>query len=280
MLLYKGLTLKDFINMAEKILKTMGVGRVERHYQKCLMADLRDLGIPCACEDPVPIFYRGECVWMGRADLVVGHCCIELKAYKKPPSCASRQLEDYIREKNKVAALRTGTRPFWGVVVNFNKKTAKVEHLVLHEKGYDDEHLTDSDAALGDGSDEVIGSNVSLRNGTGKVIGVEMDSNGSRFFKVKVDEPGYSVQHKSLMRSLERFAECHLHKTQNPSEYVYMDELFEELERSCGKKIAGTEMALFVRRYLQRKYRVTWDRTFSKKRQVVYGGIGRGLALV
>jgi len=40
---------------------------------------------------------QGEMVWQGRADLVIGKCCVELKATSKPPSAAGSQLEDYIR---------------------------------------------------------------------------------------------------------------------------------------------------------------------------------------
>jgi GxxExxY protein len=95
-----GLTVEDLINKARNINCAIGSGRKERHYQKCLDVELRAMGIPTAMEDPVPVYYQGEMVWQGRADLIIGRCCVELKAINKPPSAAGRQLQDYIRQKN------------------------------------------------------------------------------------------------------------------------------------------------------------------------------------
>jgi GxxExxY protein len=97
MLICHGLTVDDLINRAKNINRDIGSGRKERHYQKCLDVELRSMGIPTAIEDPVPVYYQGEVVWQGRADLIIGRCCVELKAIAKPPSAAGRQLQDYVR---------------------------------------------------------------------------------------------------------------------------------------------------------------------------------------
>jgi GxxExxY protein len=92
-----GLTVDELINKARNINRDIGAGRKEKHYQKCLSVELRAMGIPTAMEDPVPVYYQGVVVWQGRADLIIGTCCVELKAINKSPSAAGRQLQDYIR---------------------------------------------------------------------------------------------------------------------------------------------------------------------------------------
>ena len=68
----RGLTVADLVEMARSINRQIGSGRKERHYQKCLDVQLRGMGIPTALEDPVPVYYHGEMVWQGRADLIIG----------------------------------------------------------------------------------------------------------------------------------------------------------------------------------------------------------------
>jgi GxxExxY protein len=148
-----GLTLSDLVHKAEDINRQIGAGRKERHYQKCLDVELRRMGIPTAVEDPVPVYYQGEMVWQGRADLIIGRCCVELKAIAKPPSAAGRQLQDYISEKNKIVLLQHGLSSaffagapsnvnddvhlrsiqhllYWGLVINFNPSTGGVETFI------------------------------------------------------------------------------------------------------------------------------------------------------
>jgi GxxExxY protein len=96
-----GLTIDALINKAKEVNRLIGSGRKELHYQKCLDVELRKMGIPTATEDPVPVYYHGVMVWQGRADIIIGRCCIELKAIAKPPSAAGRQLQDYIRYNNR-----------------------------------------------------------------------------------------------------------------------------------------------------------------------------------
>lgn len=237
MIIYKDFTLSALLETCAKIHCTMGPNRKERHYQKCIMADLRHAGVPAAIEDPIPIFYRGECVFTGRADIVIGFCCVELKRMNKPPGSAAQQTLDYIREKNKQYFLEHGRRPFWGLVINFNPAKFRVEHLVLK------------------------------------------DETESSFFTDAPNEADDTRKHRNLMHYLSRFTEFHLKKTKNASQYVLMDELLEEFESSCNKQIKNTVEALWVKKYMQRHYRVAYERFGGGKRLVVYGGVGRGLVM-
>ena len=108
MQIYNDLTLATLLDMCRRIHEVLGPGRKERTYQRCLMSELHHAGYPAVMEDPVPVFYQGNMVAEGRADIVLGRCCIELKANSKAPASASKQLEDYCREKNKVVLMEHG----------------------------------------------------------------------------------------------------------------------------------------------------------------------------
>jgi len=275
--LYGDFTLGDLLKMAARIHKKVGSGRKEPHYQKCLATDLRLNSVPCACEDPVPVFYHGVCVWLGRADIVVGKCCIELKALSKVPSEASEQLSDYIREKNKVSFLQDGTRPYWGVCINFNKRSGKTEHFVLRDTldgrwSIEDEHSEDamrrpdvSPYFQASPQEDVVEKRARER----------FTGQNRPYFQAEE-----SMKHRSLLRDLTRFSEFHLRKTRDPTQTVLMDDVVEHFENMFGRKVAGTELAFWVRKFFQKHYRVSYDRATPRRRQVVYGGVERGLELI
>jgi len=221
MIIHKSLTLDGFLRIAHRVFETMGPGRKEQHYQRCLHIELHQMGIPTATEDPVPVFFRGEMVWQGRADLVINKCCVELKANNRPLIHASEQLQDYIREKNKILLLQMGIKEpfsrdvsspsssapsslFWGLVINFNPIKRNVEHLVMLQQGVihplkmitapsDNKGARvaalESSKKKEDKGTDIIGKNVQYRGRLAKVTGVEILEGGrERLCKVAFKE--------------------------------------------------------------------------------------------
>ena len=105
-------------------MKCLGKGHREKIYQNALITALNRRGILHRSEVTCPIWFMGECIGMGRADLVIEDLIVEIKANKLPPTETSPQLEKYIQSLSKAEK-----RDFRGVVINFNQKTGAVEVL-------------------------------------------------------------------------------------------------------------------------------------------------------
>ena len=124
------------LNYARHAMKVLGTGHQERIYHKALATSLGRSNITFRSELVTPIMYMGECIGIGRADLVVQGSAsgprqpypdlvIEIKANAKCPSQASGQLRKYMESLRSVER-----RECTGVVLNFNQTTGQVEmHL-------------------------------------------------------------------------------------------------------------------------------------------------------
>ena len=109
---------------ARHVMRVLGMGHRERIYHNALITALNRRGIPHRSEVACPIWFMGECIGVGRADLVIGDLIVEIKANKLPPTETSAQLRKYIQ-----SLTRSERREFRGVVVNFNQKTGAVDVL-------------------------------------------------------------------------------------------------------------------------------------------------------
>ena len=71
----------------------------------------------------------GECVGVGRADLIVDYVVVEIKATQGAPTEATlKQLRKYV-----LAFSKTKKQEFSGLVVNFNQSTGKTDvSEILH----------------------------------------------------------------------------------------------------------------------------------------------------
>ena len=337
-IVYGDLTLHDLLKVAKKVYDVIGMGRKESHYQRCLMTELHALNIPAKSEDPVPVFYKGTMVWQGRADIVIGdRFCVELKANGKPPSHATRQLLDYIQEKNKVVVLHHTAdegRPlhekmYWGVVINFNSSSHRVEHLVvypprrpittgylartdcmdmkeqdmplhrlrdkeppLHHRLRDKEprDYRPGDQVVYDGNKRAMIRAVKLNSLDMQVV-YDLDMSGgevlynvhSEFIapvqNLVFDRVVDAYSHRDLITDLDSFCQSHLQKTVNPSEYVSFLDILHGFERFAQVKVIGSPKCLWIRRHMQRKYRVTYSRSPREcdREVIVFGGLQRGL---
>jgi GxxExxY protein len=109
---------------ARHAMKVLGTGHRESVYHKALVTSLNRVGVLHRSEVATPIMFMGECVGMGRADLVVGDCVVEIKANTRCPQRASGQLRKYMESLARVE--RRGPAVL-GVILNFNQATGEVE---------------------------------------------------------------------------------------------------------------------------------------------------------
>jgi GxxExxY protein len=107
---------------AEHVMRVLGKGHSESVYHRALITALNKRGIAHRSEVACPIWFMGECIGMGRADLVVSDLVVEIKANSAAPKKTSPQLQKYI-----LSLTQAEGKQFWGVVVNFNQRNGNVE---------------------------------------------------------------------------------------------------------------------------------------------------------
>ena len=70
-----------------------------------------------------PILFMGECVGVGRADLIVDDVVVEVKATHNPPTKVTlKQLCKYV-----LAFSKTERQLFSGLIINFNQSTGRTD---------------------------------------------------------------------------------------------------------------------------------------------------------
>ncbi len=107
---------------ARHVMRSLGRGHREAVYHRALITSLNREGVPHRSEVPCPIMFMGECVGMGRADLVMGDIVVEIKANKLPPEETSPQLQKYLESLRKAER-----REFRGLILNFNQRRGCVD---------------------------------------------------------------------------------------------------------------------------------------------------------
>lgn len=104
------------------VMRCLGVGHSESVYHRALITAMNKAGVQHRSEVSCPIWFMGECIGMGRADMVIEDVVLEIKANRLPPKATSPQLQKYL-----VSLAQAERKDFKGVVVNFNQKNGKVE---------------------------------------------------------------------------------------------------------------------------------------------------------
>ena len=110
--------------MARHVMRCLGKGHREAIYHSALITALNRERVAHRSEVPCPIWFMGECIGTGRADLVIGGTVAEIKANRLPPKATSAQLHKYLQ-----SMARAERRVFRGVIINFNQKTGAVDIL-------------------------------------------------------------------------------------------------------------------------------------------------------
>lgn len=114
---------------AEHVMRVLGKGHSESVYHRALITALNKAGIAHRSEVACPIWFMGECIGMGRADLVISDIVVEIKANSAAPKKTSPQLQKYV-----LSLTQAEHKAFCGVVVNFNQRNGNVEFFQEDKK--------------------------------------------------------------------------------------------------------------------------------------------------
>lgn len=107
---------------ANHVMRCLGMGHSESVYHRALITAMNKAGVQHRSEVSCPIWFMGECIGVGRADMVIDDVVLEIKANRLPPKATSPQLQKYL-----VSLTQAERKEYTGVVVNFNQKNGKVE---------------------------------------------------------------------------------------------------------------------------------------------------------
>jgi GxxExxY protein len=125
------------IKAAINVHKELGPGLLESVYQKCLMIELKLMGLEAESEVPLPVNYRGQRVEGEgfRIDILVEErVVVELKSVEKVKPVYPKQLLTYLKLANKKL----------GLLINFNEVLLKngIKRIVNAPQGSDDSFVT------------------------------------------------------------------------------------------------------------------------------------------
>ena len=107
---------------SEYVMRILGSGHREAVYHRALITALNKANVSHRSEVACPIWFMGECVGVGRADLVIDDVIVEVKANRLAPRKTSAQLHKYI-----VSLSHAERKSYRGIVINFNQSTGCVD---------------------------------------------------------------------------------------------------------------------------------------------------------
>jgi GxxExxY protein len=121
---HKELT-ERIIACAFRVYNTLGAGFVESVYEKCLVIELRKIGLNVEVQKAVNVFYEGTLVGEFVADIIVnGSVILELKAVKQLAKAHEVQLVNYL--------VATGITV--GLLINFGEDKVEVKRKLKELK--------------------------------------------------------------------------------------------------------------------------------------------------
>ena len=106
------------IKAAIEVHRDLGPGLLESVYERCMLIELKQMGLRTEAQVPVRITYKGEDVADDglRLDLLVeDHVIVELKSVKQVTDLDKKQLLSYLRMADKRI----------GLLINFNSVLLK-----------------------------------------------------------------------------------------------------------------------------------------------------------
>ena len=119
-MLYEDLSEK-IIACAYKVYNIMGFGYLESVYEKCLLIELRRIGLKVESQKPIIVRYLNQIVGNFVADIVVeDKIILELKSIKKIMNAHEVQLVNYL----------TATGIEVGLILNFAEKEVQIKRKV------------------------------------------------------------------------------------------------------------------------------------------------------
>ncbi len=115
---------EHILQTATKIMKDLGAGYSETIYQNALHRKLARTDESCVMEKSIPVMYEGDMLGTCRADLVLDGHVIEVKAVRKMPSGAEKQVGKYVKHLFELDG-----KARKGIVINFNQDTQEIDTL-------------------------------------------------------------------------------------------------------------------------------------------------------
>ncbi len=117
---YKELTEK-IIGCAYRVYNKMGYGFLESVYEKCLLIELRKVGLHAESQKPITVYYDDEVVGEFIADIIVENTIIlELKSVRRVLRAHEVQLVNYLVATGKSV----------GLVLNFGEHKVEIKRKV------------------------------------------------------------------------------------------------------------------------------------------------------
>jgi len=102
--------------------KVLGVGFLEKVYEKALLIELRGIGLKAECQVPIKVDYKGQVVGEYFADIVVeDKIILELKAVDSLQKIHEAQILNYLN----------ATKYNIGLLINFRYPKAEIKRFVL-----------------------------------------------------------------------------------------------------------------------------------------------------
>ena len=114
---YEELT-KQIIGCAYRVYNAMGYGFLESVYEKCMLIELRKLGLRAENQLPIRVFYEGHEVGTFEADILVeGRVIVELKSIRTLIQIHEVQTVNYLK----------ATGIDIGLLLNFGEQKVEVK---------------------------------------------------------------------------------------------------------------------------------------------------------
>jgi GxxExxY protein len=109
---------EKIIGCAYKVYNTMGFGYLESVYEKCMLIELKKVGINAEFQVPINVFYDKQAVGNFIVDILVeGVVIVELKSVQKIIRAHEVQLVNYLMATGKDV----------GLILNFSEKKVEIK---------------------------------------------------------------------------------------------------------------------------------------------------------
>jgi len=110
------------IGCAFEVSNTLGVGFLEKVYEKALCIELKNKGIAFSCQESVTVNYKDVLVGEYITDIIVeGRLLLELKAVSVIPAVYEAQLMNYLK----------ATGLSFGLLLNFGKPKLGIKRIIM-----------------------------------------------------------------------------------------------------------------------------------------------------
>ena len=112
---------EKIIECAYRVHNKMGFGFLESVYEKCMLIELRKIGLAAESQKPITVYYENEIVGEFVADIIVNDTVIlELKSVREIVKAHEVQLVNYL----------VATRKPVGLIINFGEKKVEIKRKI------------------------------------------------------------------------------------------------------------------------------------------------------